>query len=167
MFSQAITPSNGPKAIGPYSAGIKLGDFVYLSGQLGIDPVSNELVGNDIQTQTKQVMANIEAVLVEMNLELRHVVKTTVFLTDLNDFEQFNEVYGAAFAQPYPARSCVQVAALPKGAKVEIECLVIDTLIYERQMAASSCGGCSGGCGDDCDCDSKEGGCGEGCSCQE
>ena len=95
-----------------------------------------------------------------MNLELRHVVKTTVFMSDLSEFNDFNEVYAQAFTAPYPARSCVQVAALPKGAKVEIECLVIDTLIYEQQMAASSCG-CGGGCGG---CES-EGDCGSGCGC--
>ena len=132
MFLQAIKPANGPEAIGPYSPAVKLGDFVYVSGQLPA----------------------------EMNLELRHVVKTTVFMSDLNEFNEFNEAYAEAFTAPYPARSCVQVAALPKGAKVEIECLVIDTLIYEQQMAASSCGGGCGGCG-------SEGGCGSDCEgCQ-
>lgn len=154
MFTNVISSCNAPKAIGPYSAGIKLGDFVYLSGQLGLDPLSGELVGEDIRQQTRQVIKNIEALLMEMGLELRHVVKTTVFMTDLAEFTAMNEVYAEAFKEPYPARSTVQVAALPKGGKVEIECLVIDTLVYERQ-ANSGCGGCRGEC--------CEGDCSEGC----
>ena len=154
MFIQSVQPANGPKAIGPYSPAVKLGDFVYVSGQLPIDPESGEIKGTTIEEQTRQAIANLENVLAEMNLELRHIVKTTVFMSDLNEFEAFNNEYAKAFVQPYPARSCVQVAALPKGAKVEIECMVIDTLIYEQQMAASSCGGCGGGgCGSDCGCD--------------
>lgn len=159
MFLQSIKPANGPEAIGPYSPAVKLGDFVYVSGQLPADPKTGEITGSTIKEQTKQALFNLENVLAEMNLELRHVVKTTVFMTDLAEFNEFNEAYAEAFTAPYPARSCVQVAALPKGAKVEIECLVIDTLIYEQQMAAASCGGCGGGCGSDCSCDS---GC-EGC----
>ena len=160
MFLQAIKPANGPEAIGPYSPAVKLGDFVYVSGQLPADPKSGDIVGTTIKEQTQQAIANLENVLAEMNLELRHVVKTTVFMSDLNEFNEFNEAYAEAFTAPYPARSSVQVAALPKGAKVEIECLVIDTLIYEQQMAASSCGGGCGGCG-------SEGGCGSDCEgCQ-
>lgn len=156
MFSQAIKPLNGAEVLGPYSPAIKLGDFVYVSGQLPMDE-TGAITGTTIEEQTAQAIANIENVLAAMNLELRHVVKTTVFMSDLGEFEAFNKVYGEKFAQPYPARSCVQVAALPKGAKVEIECLVIDTLVYERQMAASQCGGgcsggCSGDCGSDCEC---------------
>ena len=161
MFSQAIKPSEGPSALGPYSPAIKLGDFVYVSGQLPIDPTSNELVSGGIVEQTKQAILNIEMVLAEANLRLSHVVKTTVFMSDLNEFEAFNEVYGQMFAEPYPARSCVQVQALPKGAKVEIECLVIDTLIYERQLADQVQGGCSGSCGG-----CGDNGCGEDCNCQ-
>lgn len=162
MFSQAISSCNAPKALGPYSAGIKLGDFVYLSGQVPLDPVTNEVVSGGIKEQTVQVLKNIEALLMEMNLELRHVVKTTVFMTDLNEFAEMNEVYGSYFKEPYPARSTVQVVALPKGVKVEIECLVIDTLAYERQMQQGGCGGCGnhqhgecceGDCGDSCNCE--------------
>lgn len=159
MFSRAITSPNAPKAIGPYSAEIKLGDFVYLSGQLPLDPLTGKIVEGDIQVQTAQVIRNIKALLAELGLELRHVVKTTVFMTDLNEFTKMNEIYGEAFDEPYPARSCVQVAALPMGAKVEIECQVIDTLVYERQMQGG-CQGCHGGgecCEGDCDCT-------EGCS---
>ncbi|MEA5026185.1 MAG: RidA family protein [Erysipelotrichaceae bacterium] len=156
MFVNAIIPANGPKAIGPYSPAVKLGDFVYLSGQLPIDPQTNELVGSDIRHQTTQVMENIKNLLAEMGLETRHILKTTVFLSNLANFAGMNDVYGTYFNEPYPARSAVQVAALPKGALVEIECLVIDTLAYEQ----ASCG--SGCCGSDCE-SGCEGGCCEGC----
>ena len=151
MFINAIHSEHAPKAIGPYSPAVKLGDFVYLSGQIPLDPKTGEVVGTTIEEQTHQVMKNIGAVLAEMGLAHRHVVKTTVFMKDLNDFNAFNEVYGSYFTQPYPARSCVEVAKLPKDVLVEVECLVIDTLVYEQQMAAQSCGGCSG-CGDGTGC---------------
>ena len=141
MFINAIHSEHAPKAIGPYSPAVKLGDFVYLSGQIPLDPKTGEVVGTTIEEQTHQVMKNIGAVLAEMGLAHRHVVKTTVFMKDLNDFNAFNEVYGSYFTQPYPARSCVEVAKLPKDVLVEVECLVIDTLVYEQQMAAQSCGG--------------------------
>ena len=146
MFTKCIRAANGPKDVGPYSPAIKLSDFVYLSGQLPIDPLTNQLVTGDISQQTHQVMQNIIAILEEMGLETRHIVKTTVFLADMNDFAAMNEVYASYFEQPYPARSCVQVAALPKGAAVEIECLVIDTLKYEQasncKNKCHSCEGC-------------------------
>ncbi len=144
MFTKAIKPANGPKAIGPYSPAVKLGDFVYLSGQIPVDPVTNDLVQGDIRKQTHQVMQNIITILDEMGLETRHVVKTTVFLTDMGNFAAMNEVYAQYFDDPYPARSCVQVGALPKGAEVEIECLVIDTLRYEQQSCSQNCSGCQG-----------------------
>ena len=151
MFNKAIHSSKAPKAIGPYSPAIKLGDFVYLSGQVPLDAETGELVSGGIVEQTHQVFKNIKAILEEMNLETSHIVKTTVFMTDLGEFTAMNEVYSTYFSEPYPARSTVQVGALPKGAKVEIECLVIDTLAYEQQMSS----GCS--CGDDCDdCDTCE-----------
>lgn len=155
MFIKAIKPENAPKAIGPYSPAVKLGDFVYLSGQVPFDPKTGEVVGTTIEEQTHQVMQNIEAVLADMGLSFRHIVKTTVFISDMEEFSRLNEVYGSYLSEPYPARSCVQVARLPKDVKVEIECLVIDTLVYEQQLAAQQqgCGGCSGGCSDEgCDC---------------
>lgn len=170
MFTQSITSPNAPKALGPYSQAVKLGDFVYLSGQIPLDATTGELVAGGIQEQTQQVLRNIEAVLSEMNLETRHVVKTTVFMTNLADFDLMNQIYGTYFNQPYPARSTIQVAALPKGAQIEIECIVIDTLAYERQMSEGCGGGCSGGCSggcddSDCGCENKENGqcdkCGE------
>ncbi|MCF0111819.1 MAG: RidA family protein [Erysipelotrichaceae bacterium] len=152
MFTKGIFSDNAPKAIGPYSPAVQLGDFVYVSGQIPVDPKTNQLAGDDIVTQTKQSLDNMCAVLAEMGLETRHVVKTTVFMTDLEMFNQMNEVYATYFKEPYPARSCVQVVKLPKGSLVEIECLAIDTLRYEMQYAQSSCNGCCGS-DDDCGCD--------------
>lgn len=142
MFIKSFEAVNGPKAIGPYSPAVKLGDFVYVSGQLPINQENK--IDETIELQTKACLENMKNLLASQNLELRHVVKTTVYMTDLNDFEKFNEIYASYFQAPYPARSCVQVASLPKGAKVEIEALVIDTLVYEAQMANHSCNGCQG-----------------------
>lgn len=153
VFIKPIKPENAPKALGPYTPAVKLGDFVYLSGQVPLDPKTNEIVGTTIEEQTHQVMKNIKAVLEEMGLGFQHIMKTTIFVADMNDFAKLNEVYGSYLEEPYPARSCVEVARLPKDVKVEIECIVIDTLVYEAQLAQQSCGGC-GGC--------QDGGC-EGC----
>ncbi len=157
-FLQKFESDKAPKAIGPYSPAVKLGDFVYLSGQLGMDENAN-LVSDDVVLQTKRAMENIEAVLGSMGLGFRHIVKTTVFVSDLNDFDKVNEVYGSYFTEGvYPARSCVEVSRLPKDAKVEIECIVIDTLAYEQASHGCGCGG--GGCSEEgCD-DSHEGCCG-------
>ena len=146
MFLQAIKSKKAPAAIGPYSPGVKLGDFVYLSGQIPLDPATNAMVEGGIKEQTTRVLENITALLAEINLGLHHIVKTTVFLSDLADFTEMNEIYATYFTEPYPARSTVQVAALPKNAKVEIECLVLDTLAYEQE----NCAGCQGGCDNSC-----------------
>lgn len=155
MFLQKIESENAPKAIGPYSPGVKLGDFVYLSGQIPVNPVDGS-VASSIEDQTHQVMKNIQALLAEKGLETRHIVKTTIFMTDLNDFDKMNAVYASYFSEenPYPARSTVQVVALPKGVQIEIECLVIDTLVYESQMngSCSGCGGDDENCEDGCCC---------------
>lgn len=149
VFIKPIKPENAPKALGPYTPAVKLGDFVYLSGQIPLDPETGEVVGTTIEEQTHQVMKNIKAVLNDMGLDFKHIMKTTIFVSDLNDFDQLNAVYGSYLEEPYPARSCVQVARLPKDVKLEIECIVIDTLVYEAQLAQQSgCSGCSGGCGD-------------------
>jgi len=146
MFLQAIKSAKAPEAIGPYSPGVKLGDFVYLSGQIPLDPKTNELVAGGIKEQTNQVLENILTLLAEIGLATDHIVKTTVFLSDLADFAEMNEVYAEYFNAPYPARSTVQVAALPKNAKVEIECLVLDTLAYEQD----NCAGCQSSCDNGC-----------------
>ena len=116
-----INSELAPKAIGPYSQAVKAGNFLYLSGNLPVDPKTNDLVENDIKIQTKQALLNIDAVLKEAGYSKNDVVKTTCFLSDINDFASFNEVYGQYFSIKYPARSCFAVKDLPKGALVEIE----------------------------------------------
>lgn len=119
-MKQVIVTDQAPAAIGPYSQAIRVADFVFASGQIPLTP-AGELVQGDAATQFEQCLSNVKAVLDEAGLTLADVVKTTVFLTDMADFAAVNEVYGAHFAEPFPARSAVGVAALPKGAKVEIE----------------------------------------------
>jgi 2-iminobutanoate/2-iminopropanoate deaminase len=110
-----------PEAIGPYSQAIRVGEWLFLSGQIAIDPATGDLVRGDAAAQTQRVLDNIEAVLAEATFRFEHVVKTTIFLADLGDFAKVNEVYGRCFPSEPPARSTVQVAALPRGARVEIE----------------------------------------------
>ena len=116
-----VITDRGPKPIGPYSQGIKSGGFIFLSGQVALDPKSGELTGGDIRQQTERTLNNIKAILEASGANLHHVVKTTVFLKDMNDFAAMNEVYGRYFTSAPPARSTVQVARLPKDALVEIE----------------------------------------------
>ncbi len=120
MKREVINTKNAPGAIGPYSQGIIVGDFVYTSGQLPINPVTGVLE-TDIKVATKQSMENVKAILEEAGTSLENVVKTSIFLKDLNDFAAVNEVYGTYFTENPPARSCVQVAKLPKDAVIEIE----------------------------------------------
>ena len=120
MKREVINTKNAPGAIGPYSQGIIVGDFVYTSGQLPINPVTGVLE-TDIKVATKQSMENVKAILEEAGTSLENVVKTSIFLKDLNDFAAVNEVYGTYFTENPPARSCVQVAKLPKDAVLEIE----------------------------------------------
>lgn len=123
-MQQAITTLNAPQAIGPYSQAVKVGDLLYVSGQIPIDPTTQQIVVGDIAAQTQQVMYNLKAILEAAGTDFVHVVKTTIYLTDLAQFGQVNEIYGAVFTEPYPARATVQVAALPKGVSIEIECVV-------------------------------------------
>lgn len=116
-----IATAKAPKAIGPYSQAIRAGSMVYTAGQIPIDPVTGELVACSVESQARQVLENLKAVLEAAGTDFDHVVKTTVFLQDLDDFTAINKVYGDYFKAPYPARACVQVARLPKGAEVEIE----------------------------------------------
>ena len=122
---EVIKTDNAPKAIGPYSVGIKWGDFVFASGQLGINPETGEIVQGGVQAETRQALKNLDAVLASSGLSLDNVVKTTVFLNDINDFLKMNEVYSEFFTGNFPARSAVQAAALPKGGLVEIEAIAI------------------------------------------
>ncbi len=113
-----------PKVQGPYSPSVQAGDLVFCSGQLGVDPVTNEFVGTDVKSQTAQAIKNLEAVLKESGLSLNHVVKADVFLKDMNDFKAMNEVYAELFkSDPKPARTTVEVSRLPKDALVEIACV--------------------------------------------
>lgn len=121
MALEKIATNNAPAAIGPYSQAVRAGDFVFFSGQIPLDPQTGELVAGGIRPQTEQVMANMQAVLAAAGLSFFQVVKTTIYLTDLADFSQVNEIYGRAFSDTPPARATVQVAALPRGAAVEIE----------------------------------------------
>lgn len=121
----AVSTPDAPAAIGPYSQAIKANGFMFLSGQIPLDPESGQITAVDAVAQTKQVMKNIEAVLTSQGLTFDDVVKTTIFLTNLVDFTRINDVYGAYFKENPPARSTVQVAALPKGAKVEIEVVAV------------------------------------------
>ncbi len=116
-----ITAPNAPTALGPYSHAVSVGDLLYTSGQIGLDPATGKLAGDDIKTQTEQVLRNLEQVLAANNMTFANVVKTTVFLTDLADFATVNGIYATRFPADAPARSCMQVAALPAGARVEIE----------------------------------------------
>jgi len=115
-----IQTDAAPTAIGPYSQAIKAGDYVFFSGQIPLT-AEGELVTGSIEAQTQQVMINMQAVLVAAGLDFHDIVKTTIYLTDLNDFDVVNAMYGDCFVDPAPARACVQVAALPKGVAIEIE----------------------------------------------
>ena len=119
-----VSTPNAPAALGPYSQAVDTGSTVYCSGQLGLDPATGNLA-EDVQAQTHQALKNLQAVLNAAGLSLDNVVKTTVFVQDLADFGTVNEIYGTYFHGGFPARSCVQIAALPKNALVEIECIAV------------------------------------------
>ncbi len=116
-----ITPKDAAPPIGPYSHAVRIGDLLYTSGQIPIDPKTGDLVTGDIKAQTERVLENLRIILADQGLSFGNVVKTTVFMTDLGQFAQMNAVYATAFPQNPPARSTIQVAGLPKGASVEIE----------------------------------------------
>lgn len=115
-----INTNNAPAPIGPYSQAVAAGGFIFLSGQIALNPATGTLVMDDIKTETKQVMDNIKAILNEAGIDFSHVIKTSIFLTDMGNFAQVNEVYGTYFTGDFPARETVQVAGLPKGVNVEI-----------------------------------------------
>lgn len=122
-MKKAIHTDSAPAAIGPYSQAIRWGNVVYVSGQIPTDPATGAFAGEDIATQTRQSLSNIKNILAAEGLDMSHVVKTSVMLKDIADFAAMNEVYAEFFTEPYPARAAYQVAALPKGARVEIECI--------------------------------------------
>ncbi len=125
MTKRQIATDKAPAALGPYSQAIAAGGMLYASGQVPIDPATGELAGADIETQAKQVFENLKQVLAAAGTDFGSVVKTTVFLTDLANFGVVNDIYAGYFTAPYPARSCVQIGALPKGALIEVELIAV------------------------------------------
>ena len=124
-MKKIISTKEAPGAIGPYSQAVRSGSVLFCSGQIPLDPKSGQIVPGEIDAQTRRVLDNIGALLKSEDITFDHVVKTTIFLTNLGDFQTVNEVYGSYFKQDPPARSTIQVAALPKGANVEIEVIAI------------------------------------------
>ncbi len=120
-MKQIIHTDFAPKAVGPYSQAIRMGDFLFCSGQISIDPKTQDVFTGDIKTQTEMVLNNIEAILKNSNLNFSHIIKTTIFLTSMSDFASVNEIYAKRFPKDPPARSTIAVAGLPKGVNVEIE----------------------------------------------
>ncbi|MDO4939462.1 MAG: RidA family protein [Lachnospiraceae bacterium] len=125
MANTALSTNNAPAAIGPYSQGVKAGNTVYVSGQLGLDPATGGFAGPDIASQTRQSLTNIRNILAQAGYTMDDVVKSTVFLKDIADFGAMNEVYAGFFSEPYPARAAFQVAAIPKDGLVEIEVVAV------------------------------------------
>ena len=125
MKKEEIKSERAPKAIGPYSQGVKIGRHLFLSGQIPIEPTSGEVLSGSVEAQTRQVLKNLQAVLEEAGATLNDVVKTTVYLRDLSAFAEMNSVYGEFFSAPYPARATVGVSALPKGSGVEIDAIAV------------------------------------------
>ena len=124
-MKETISTDNAPGAIGPYSQAVKTGNMVFCSGQIPIDPATGEFVSGDVAEQTRQVLKNLSAVLEAAGADLNNVVKTTVFLADMNDFTAMNEVYAEFFSENKPARATVQAARLPRDARVEIDCIAV------------------------------------------
>ncbi|MFZ0635839.1 MAG: RidA family protein [Candidatus Acidiferrales bacterium] len=122
---EIVSTDRGPKAIGPYSQAVKANGFIFISGQVAIDPATNQLVEGDIAKQTERVMENLKGIVEAAGSSLHKAVKTTVFLKDMNDFATMNEVYGRYFSSAPPARATVEVARLPKDVRVEIELIAL------------------------------------------
>ncbi len=141
MSKEIIATDQAPAAVGPYSQAVRIGDLVYTAGQLGIVPGTKEFAGPDIEAQTRQALENVKAVLEASSSCLEHVVKTTVFLQDIDEFSRMNGVYAEFFPEDPPARSAVQVAALPLGGRVEIEAVA----------EVCDCEGGTEACGCQCD----------------
>ena len=124
MKREAIQTDNAPKALGPYSQAVRHGSMLFVSGQLGLDPITNQLVGDDIESQIDQVLANVEAICFEAGTSIKHALKLTLYLQDLSDFAAVNQALQANLTAPYPARATTQVAGLPLGALIEIDAIV-------------------------------------------
>lgn len=119
-----INTDKAPAALGPYSQALINGNMIFISGQIPVNPADGS-IADTIEAQTEQSISNIKSILAECGLDISNVIKTSVFLSNLNDFAAMNEIYGKHFKSPFPARSCVQVAAVPKGCRIEIECIAI------------------------------------------
>jgi 2-iminobutanoate/2-iminopropanoate deaminase len=140
-MKKIISTSDAPAALGPYSQAVRVGSTIYCAGQIPLDPKTGQIVAGGIDAQTRRVMDNITAVLKAEDLTFESIVKTTIFLVDLADFQTVNEIYGSYFKQAPPARSTVQVAALPKGARVEIEAIAVaDSGGSSAEVAADTSG---------------------------
>jgi 2-iminobutanoate/2-iminopropanoate deaminase len=124
-ITSAVTSEHAPAAIGPYSQGMRAGELVFLSGQIPLDPATGAMVAGDIAAQTERIMANLGAVLAAAGCGFHDVVRTTIYVVDMADYAKINEIYGRFFAEPYPARSTVQVSALPRGARVEVDAIAV------------------------------------------
>ncbi|HEY3600987.1 MAG TPA: RidA family protein [Chthoniobacterales bacterium] len=124
-MKKIVSTNDAPAAIGPYSQAIRSREMLFSAGQIALDPRTGQLVGDDIAEQTRRVLENLSAILRAEHLNFQHVVKTTIFLTDMNDFQAVNEIYGTYFRQNPPARSTIGAASLPKGAKIEIEMIAM------------------------------------------
>ncbi|HEY7291131.1 MAG TPA: RidA family protein [Vicinamibacterales bacterium] len=122
-MKQPVSTPDAPKAIGPYSQAVRVGELLFLSGQVALDPASGQMVEGGVDVQTRRVMDNLAAVLKAAGRTFADVARTTIYLADMNDFAKVNEVYGSYFSEPFPARATVQVARLPKDARVEIDCI--------------------------------------------
>ncbi len=123
MGKEAVLSPDAPAPIGPYSQAARVGDWLFISGQIPIDPTTGNIVPGGIHAQTRQVLLNLQAVLTGVGANLDRVVKVTIYMTDLRQFPEMNEVYATYFSEPYPARATVEVSALPKGALIEIEAI--------------------------------------------
>ncbi len=125
MAREVVTTDRAPAAIGPYSQAVKVGEMIFVSGQIPIDPATGDIVQGDIKAQTRQVLTNLDAVLKAAGSSLEKAVKTTVYITNMDEFSQVNEVYGEFFTDQPPARACVEVSRLPKGVAVEIDAIAL------------------------------------------
>ena len=124
-MKKIVSTTEAPAAVGPYSQAVRVGQLIFTAGQIPLDPKTGQIVSEDISEQTRRVLDNLTAVLAAENLTFKHIVKTTIFLMDMADFQAVNEVYASYFSDLPPARSTVQVAGLPKNARVEIECIAV------------------------------------------
>lgn len=125
MIKEGISCKTAPEAIGPYSQGVKIGRHLYLSGQIPLDPITGDVIEGGIEAQTNQVLKNLKSILESVGAGLNDVVKTTVFMKDLNRFSDMNGIYARFFKEPFPARSTVEVSGLPKGVEVEIDAIAV------------------------------------------